>query len=156
MNQQIASIIIIMLNLANESSAVKLDGWKKLKQLRPEMVIGVGGCVASQEGEAIRKSVEASGNAFATFYVGPRSNRNSFLELSGAEAPEILHIATHGLSNDVGSIGDLRFNLVEHALSNFEHVCDLEHDVYSINGKSANIVLLPTGRRVEATLSQDD
>ena len=33
MNQQIASIIIIMLNLANESSAVKLDGiWKKIKK----------------------------------------------------------------------------------------------------------------------------
>src|SRR5882762_4789063 len=27
--------------------------WRKLKALRPEVVIGVGGCVASQEGEAI-------------------------------------------------------------------------------------------------------
>lgn len=30
-----------------------LGEWRKLKQLRPEVLIGVGGCVASQEGEAI-------------------------------------------------------------------------------------------------------
>ncbi|MCW9030957.1 MAG: tRNA (N6-isopentenyl adenosine(37)-C2)-methylthiotransferase MiaB, partial [Gammaproteobacteria bacterium] len=29
--------------------------WRKLKDKRPELVIGVGGCVASQEGEAILK-----------------------------------------------------------------------------------------------------
>jgi tRNA-2-methylthio-N6-dimethylallyladenosine synthase len=30
-----------------------LGEWRKLKALRPEIIIGVGGCVASQEGEAI-------------------------------------------------------------------------------------------------------
>lgn len=30
-----------------------LGEWRKLKQLRPEVLIGVAGCVASQEGEAI-------------------------------------------------------------------------------------------------------
>ncbi len=32
-----------------------LGEWRELKQLRPEMIIGVGGCVASQEGEAISR-----------------------------------------------------------------------------------------------------
>tara|TARA_R110002094_G_scaffold56722_4_gene67837 strand:- start:1405 stop:2769 length:1365 start_codon:yes stop_codon:yes gene_type:complete len=32
----------------------QLGRWKKLKQRRPELMIGVGGCVASQEGAAIR------------------------------------------------------------------------------------------------------
>jgi tRNA-2-methylthio-N6-dimethylallyladenosine synthase len=33
----------------------QLGRWKKLKDANPNLVIGVGGCVASQEGEAIRK-----------------------------------------------------------------------------------------------------
>ncbi|MCO7566550.1 tRNA (N6-isopentenyl adenosine(37)-C2)-methylthiotransferase MiaB [Pseudomonas sp. S 311-6] len=33
----------------------KLGRWRELKDRNPEMVIAVGGCVASQEGEAIRK-----------------------------------------------------------------------------------------------------
>ena len=33
----------------------QLGRWYELKQQRPELVIGVGGCVASQEGEAILK-----------------------------------------------------------------------------------------------------
>ena len=32
----------------------QLGRWRELKQLNPDLVIGVGGCVASQEGEAIR------------------------------------------------------------------------------------------------------
>jgi tRNA-2-methylthio-N6-dimethylallyladenosine synthase len=39
---------------AQEKVFSQLGRWKKLKEKRPEMVIGVGGCVASQEGEAIR------------------------------------------------------------------------------------------------------
>jgi tRNA-2-methylthio-N6-dimethylallyladenosine synthase len=39
---------------AQEKVFSQLGRWKKLKLNRPEMVIGVGGCVASQEGEAIR------------------------------------------------------------------------------------------------------
>ena len=31
------------------------ERWKELKDTRPEMIIGVGGCVASQEGELIRE-----------------------------------------------------------------------------------------------------
>ncbi|MFT6656451.1 MAG: tRNA-2-methylthio-N6-dimethylallyladenosine synthase, partial [Marinomonas primoryensis] len=33
----------------------QLGRWKKLKLKNPDLVIGVGGCVASQEGDAIRK-----------------------------------------------------------------------------------------------------
>ena len=39
---------------AQEKVFSELGRWNKLKQKRPELVIGVGGCVASQEGEALR------------------------------------------------------------------------------------------------------
>ncbi len=39
---------------AQEKVFSQLGRWKKLKIHKPEMVIGVGGCVASQEGDAIR------------------------------------------------------------------------------------------------------
>jgi tRNA-2-methylthio-N6-dimethylallyladenosine synthase len=38
---------------AQEKVFSLLGEWRKLKSLRPEVIIGVGGCVASQEGEAI-------------------------------------------------------------------------------------------------------
>jgi len=39
---------------AQEKVFSELGRWNQLKQQRPDLVIGVGGCVASQEGEAIR------------------------------------------------------------------------------------------------------
>ncbi|MEW6764923.1 MAG: tRNA (N6-isopentenyl adenosine(37)-C2)-methylthiotransferase MiaB [Pseudomonadota bacterium] len=39
---------------AQEKVFSQLGQWKELKRNKPELVIGVGGCVASQEGEAIR------------------------------------------------------------------------------------------------------
>lgn len=39
---------------AQEKVFHQLGRWKKLKEKNPELTIGVGGCVASQEGEAIR------------------------------------------------------------------------------------------------------
>jgi tRNA-2-methylthio-N6-dimethylallyladenosine synthase len=39
---------------AQEKVFSELGRWKELKERRPDLVIGVGGCVASQEGEAIR------------------------------------------------------------------------------------------------------
>ncbi|QIK37527.1 tRNA (N6-isopentenyl adenosine(37)-C2)-methylthiotransferase MiaB [Caldichromatium japonicum] len=39
---------------AQEKVFSQLGRWRPLKQARPGVVIGVGGCVASQEGEAIR------------------------------------------------------------------------------------------------------
>ena len=38
---------------AQEKVFSELGRWRKIKQKRPELVIGVGGCVASQEGDAI-------------------------------------------------------------------------------------------------------
>ena len=40
---------------AQEKVFHQLGRWKVLKQSNPNLIIGVGGCVASQEGEAIRK-----------------------------------------------------------------------------------------------------
>ena len=40
---------------AQEKVFHQLGRWRKLKEANPDLVIGVGGCVASQEGEAIRK-----------------------------------------------------------------------------------------------------
>ena len=52
---------IILLNTcsvrekAQEKVFSQLGRWRKLKEKNPELVIGVGGCVASQEGDAIMK-----------------------------------------------------------------------------------------------------
>ena len=40
---------------AQEKVFHQLGRWKRLKERKPELIIGVGGCVASQEGEAIRE-----------------------------------------------------------------------------------------------------
>ena len=40
---------------AQEKVFHQLGRWKKLKDAKPDMIIGVGGCVASQEGDAIRE-----------------------------------------------------------------------------------------------------
>ncbi len=40
---------------AQEKVFSQLGQWRRLKERRPEIVIGVGGCVASQEGEGIRR-----------------------------------------------------------------------------------------------------
>ncbi len=40
---------------AQEKVFSQLGRWRKLKEKKPGVVIGVGGCVASQEGEALRK-----------------------------------------------------------------------------------------------------
>ena len=40
---------------AQEKVFSQLGRWRLIKQKRPDIVIGVGGCVASQEGEALQK-----------------------------------------------------------------------------------------------------
>lgn len=40
---------------AQEKVFSQLGQWKNLKSNKPDLIIGVGGCVASQEGDAIRK-----------------------------------------------------------------------------------------------------
>src|SRR3954470_9150694 len=40
---------------AQEKVFSQLGGWRELKKLKPHVLIGVGGCVASQEGEGITR-----------------------------------------------------------------------------------------------------
>ncbi|CAG1769231.1 partial tRNA-2-methylthio-N(6)-dimethylallyladenosine synthase, partial [uncultured bacterium] len=40
---------------AQEKVFSALGQWRKIKDARPDVIIGVGGCVASQEGDAIQK-----------------------------------------------------------------------------------------------------
>ena len=40
---------------AQEKVFSQLGGWKQLKKAKPELLIGVGGCVASQEGDGITR-----------------------------------------------------------------------------------------------------
>lgn len=40
---------------AQEKVFSELGRWRKLKEQNPDLVIGVGGCVASQEGDNIQK-----------------------------------------------------------------------------------------------------
>ncbi|WP_027966288.1 tRNA (N6-isopentenyl adenosine(37)-C2)-methylthiotransferase MiaB [Halomonas halocynthiae] len=58
-NEQEADVILLntcsIREKAQEKVFHQLGRWKKLKAANPDLVIGVGGCVASQEGDAIRK-----------------------------------------------------------------------------------------------------
>jgi tRNA-2-methylthio-N6-dimethylallyladenosine synthase len=58
-NETEADVILIntcsIREKAQEKVFSQLGRWKELKQANPALVIGVGGCVASQEGEAIVK-----------------------------------------------------------------------------------------------------
>jgi len=53
---------------AQEKVFSQLGQWRLLKELRPEIVIGVGGCVASQEGETIIKRAP-----FVNIVFGPQT-----------------------------------------------------------------------------------
>ncbi|MYL23821.1 tRNA (N6-isopentenyl adenosine(37)-C2)-methylthiotransferase MiaB [Vreelandella massiliensis] len=58
-NEREADVILLntcsIREKAQEKVFHQLGRWKKLKDANPDLVIGVGGCVASQEGEALRK-----------------------------------------------------------------------------------------------------
>ncbi len=57
-NEQDAQVLLLntcsIREKAQEKVFSQLGRWNKLKQKNPSLVIGVGGCVASQEGDAIR------------------------------------------------------------------------------------------------------
>ncbi|MDY6978965.1 MAG: tRNA (N6-isopentenyl adenosine(37)-C2)-methylthiotransferase MiaB [Pseudomonadota bacterium] len=61
LTDQVEEADVLLLNTcsvrekAQEKVFSHLGMWRELKQARPELVIGVGGCVASQEGDAILK-----------------------------------------------------------------------------------------------------
>jgi tRNA-2-methylthio-N6-dimethylallyladenosine synthase len=58
-NQEEADLLLVNTCSIREKAQEKvfslLGRWRELKEVRPELVIGVGGCVASQEGEGISK-----------------------------------------------------------------------------------------------------
>lgn len=58
-NEQEADVVLLNTCSIREKAQDKvfhqLGRWKKLKAKNPDLVIGVGGCVASQEGDKIRK-----------------------------------------------------------------------------------------------------
>ncbi|WP_447957549.1 tRNA (N6-isopentenyl adenosine(37)-C2)-methylthiotransferase MiaB [Vreelandella sp. EE7] len=58
-NEKEADVILLntcsIREKAQEKVFHQLGRWKKLKDANPDLVIGVGGCVASQEGDAIQK-----------------------------------------------------------------------------------------------------
>ena len=61
MTSEAAAADVILVNTcsirekAQEKLFSELGRWRRLKEQNPRLVIGVGGCVASQEGEAIRE-----------------------------------------------------------------------------------------------------
>ena len=85
---------------AQEKVFSQLGRWKKLKRDKPDMVIGVGGCVASQEGDAIRTRAP-----FVDMVFGPqtlhrlpemlnksRSSGNAVVDISFPEIEKFDHL----------------------------------------------------------------
>ena len=62
-NEDDADVILVntcsIREKAQEKVFSQLGRWKSLKSAKPGLVIGVGGCVASQEGEALLKRAPA-------------------------------------------------------------------------------------------------
>jgi len=73
----------------------QLGRWKKLKNKRPELMIGVGGCVASQEGAAIRDRAP-----FVDMVFGPQTLHR---------LPEMIDLTEQGKSGHV----DISFPEIE-------------------------------------------
>src|SRR5688500_11724994 len=53
---------------AQEKGLSQLGEWRQLKQAKPHLIIGVGGCVASQEGAGITERA-----AFVDLVLGPQT-----------------------------------------------------------------------------------
>jgi tRNA-2-methylthio-N6-dimethylallyladenosine synthase len=72
---------------AQEKVFSQLGRWRPLKQSRPGVVIGVGGCVASQEGEAIRARAP-----YVDLVFGPQTLHRlpaMLRELEAARTPQV-------------------------------------------------------------------
>jgi len=85
---------------AQEKVFSLLGTWRPLKEARPERVIGVGGCVASQEGEAIRARAP-----FVDLVFGPQTLHR---------LPQMLHALEEGR----GAVVDVTFPEIE----KFDHL----------------------------------
>ncbi len=80
---------------AQEKVFSSVGRWKKIKDRRPEIIIGVGGCVASQEGEAIQKRAP-----YVDIVFGPQTLHR---------LPELLNAAR----NDHKKVVDISFPEIE-------------------------------------------
>ena len=72
---------------AQEKVFSALGRWRPLKQRRPDLVIGVGGCVASQEGEALRERAP-----FVDLVFGPQTLHRlpgMLRELAAGQGPRV-------------------------------------------------------------------
>lgn len=89
---------------AQEKVFSQLGQWRPLKEKRPEVVIGVGGCVASQEGEGLRSRAP-----FVDLVFGPqtihrlpsmldqvRSGRGAAVDVSFPEIEKFDHLPPAG------------------------------------------------------------
>jgi tRNA-2-methylthio-N6-dimethylallyladenosine synthase len=85
---------------AQEKVFHQLGRWKKLKKNNPDVMIGVGGCVASQEGDAIRKRAP-----YVDMVFGPQTLHR---------VPEMIDLTSQGKSGQV----DISFPEIE----KFDHL----------------------------------
>ena len=87
---------------AQEKVFHQLGRWKNLKQSNPDLIIGVGGCVASQEGEAISKRAP-----YVDIIFGPQTlhrlpelmettqnSKNAVVDISFPEIEKFDHLPT--------------------------------------------------------------
>lgn len=91
---------------AQEKVFSQLGRWKKLKANKPDMIIGVGGCVASQEGEAIRTRAP-----YVDMVFGPQTLHR---------LPEMLHQSR----STGGAVVDISFPEIE----KFDHLPEPKSD----------------------------
>lgn len=80
---------------AQEKVFHQLGRWKNLKKAKPDLIIGVGGCVASQEGESIRKRAP-----FVDIVFGPQTLHR---------LPEMIN----QVSENASSVVDISFPEIE-------------------------------------------
>ena len=87
---------------AQEKVFHQLGRWKNLKQSNPDLIIGVGGCVASQEGEAISKRAPYGDIIFGpqTLHRLPelmettQNSENAVVDISFPEIEKFDHLPT--------------------------------------------------------------
>jgi len=98
-NPELADVLLLNTCSIREKAQEKVFSavgrWKKIKDKRPEVIIGVGGCVASQEGEAIQKRAP-----YVDIVFGPQTLHR---------LPELLNQARSGVKHVV----DISFPEIE-------------------------------------------
>ena len=95
---------------AQEKVFSQLGRWKTWKQHKPELVIGVGGCVASQEGESIQQRAP-----YVDLVFGPQTIHRlpqmleSVRELFNLKDNDVYTVSTGAASRLVMAIWNFRF-----------------------------------------------